>query len=166
MKMLYWIMIALAICTGCSSKEEKEKDDNITETGQITLYDKEKKAIAYIDYGDENTIYLWDGTPVAYLVSENKTVQGNEIFGFNGICLGWYYDGVLYGQDGYAVGAEKNVAKGQINMVITYVEQPKGVKYIKPIKHIREISPVQHVYINKWSDTDLTEFLKQGIKNE
>lgn len=49
---------------------------------EITLFDREGAAIAYIDTNDELTIFLWDGTPVAYL-------EKSTIYGFNGKHLGW-----------------------------------------------------------------------------
>lgn len=33
---------------------------------QISLYDSEGEARAYIDYDEEATIFMWDGTPVAF----------------------------------------------------------------------------------------------------
>ena len=36
-----------------------------------TFFDPDGNAVAYIDYKDENTIYMWDGTPTAYLDKEN-----------------------------------------------------------------------------------------------
>ena len=34
---------------------------------QISLYDSEGEARAYIDYDEEATIFMWDGTPVAFV---------------------------------------------------------------------------------------------------
>ncbi len=166
-KIFYPIILSvILIHIACSPKEEQEDDNNTLETEQITLYDKDKEAIAYIDYDEERTIYLWDGTPVAYLVSENKTINGDEVFGFNGTCLGWYYEGILYDRDGYVAGAKKGVAKGLINTIITHTERIKSIKHIKPVKHVRHISPIQHIFINKWSDTNLTTFLNNGIDDK
>lgn len=168
MKIFYPIILSVTLMytVGCSSKEEQEENNNIFETGQVTLYDNNKEAIAYIDYDDERTIYLWDGTPVAYLVSENKTIDGDEVFGFNGICLGWYYEGILYDYNGYVVGAKKGIIKGSINTTATHIEKIKSIKHIKPIKHIHHVSLAQHVFTNKWSETDLTTFLNNGINDK
>ena len=32
---------------------------------QVSLYDSQGEARAYIDYDEEATIFMWDGTPVA-----------------------------------------------------------------------------------------------------
>jgi hypothetical protein len=50
---------------------------------QETLFDINGNPVAYIDYDDEDIIYLWDGIPVAYLDYESN------IYGFNGKYLGW-----------------------------------------------------------------------------
>ena len=40
---------------------------------EISLFNSDGDAVAYIDTNDEdNTIYLWNGTPVAYLSSDSN----------------------------------------------------------------------------------------------
>lgn len=64
----------------------------------MTLFDNNGNAIAYIE--DDQTIYLWDGTPVAYLDS-------NDIFGFNGKHLGWFEGEIVWNHDGKRNGFNK-----------------------------------------------------------
>ena len=71
---------------------------------QISLYDSEGEARAYIDYDEEATIFMWDGTPVAFVEKDGRDLC---VFGFNGSFLGWYEDGVIYDKKGYAVGAKE-----------------------------------------------------------
>jgi len=60
---------------------------------EITLYNSEGEAVAYIDTDDEDlTIYLWNGKPVAYLEPNGDDYN---IYGFNGKHLGWYEDGII-----------------------------------------------------------------------
>lgn len=62
------------------------------------LYDKEGTAVAYIASDYENTIYLWEGVPAAYLYEDS------HIYGINGRHLGWFKDEVMYTNDGERVG--------------------------------------------------------------
>lgn len=62
------------------------------EAENITLYDMDGEAAAYIDTEDRNTIYLWSGEPAAYVLKRGSIP---EIFGFNGRHLGWLEKGIL-----------------------------------------------------------------------
>jgi len=118
---------------------------------EITLFDSGGNAVAYIAVDRNFTIYLWSGNPVAY-------IAGNNIYGLNGNHLGWYRDGIIRDQNGYAVGATKSAFSG-----VTRLEPVKGVKQIKPVKSIRQVAPVTPVFINSWSRNDLQSFLLYGV---
>lgn len=80
-------------------------------------------AVAYIDGGDDSTIYLWGGAPTAYL-------DGTSIYGFNGRHLGWFEEGVVRGNQGQRVGyTEDTIAKAGKP---SNTNRPKGVKLPKP----------------------------------
>lgn len=83
---------------GCSSaSEEKDPEEDL----QVTLYDRETEAIAYIDYEDDSTIYTFEGEPLAYIEADKW------VYGFNGKLLGWYSESVLYDRSYYAAGAKR-----------------------------------------------------------
>lgn len=119
---------------------------------EISIFDKNGDAKAYI--ADDLTIYLWDGDPVAYLY---KSSSDWHIYGFNGDHLGWYVDGIIYDNNGYAVGAQKDATN-----MITSIESIKGIKSIKPIKSIKEIAPIKPILSNSWGKTPLVIFLRAG----
>lgn len=123
---------------------------------QISIYDSNGEARAYIDYDKEATIFMWDGTPVAFIEKD-----GNDlcVFGFNGSFLGWYEDGIMYDKKGSAVGARK----GAVNM-ITKIEKIKGIQKITPMRPITPITPIQPIWKSSWSNTPLIEFLYYGKK--
>lgn len=123
---------------------------------QITLFDSEGEARAYIDYDEDATIFMWDGTPVAFIEKEGRDLC---VFGFNGSFLGWYEDGIIYDKKGYAVGARK----GAVSM-ITKIEKIKGIQKITPIRPITPITPISPIFKSSWSNTSLTEFLFYGKK--
>ena len=118
---------------------------------EVTLFDSDGSARAYIDYSQEATIFLWDGTPVAFLKNDGRNMC---VFGFNGNFLGWYEDGVIFDIKGNAVGARK----GAVSM-ITKIEPIKGIQKITPIRPITSITPIKPIFSNRWSSSSLTELL-------
>jgi hypothetical protein len=122
---------------------------------QVSLYDREGDARAYIDYDQEATIFMWDGTPVAFLNKEGNNIG---VVGFSGSFLGWYEEGVVYDKKGYKVGTRKEGA------FITKMERIKGIQKIVPIKPITPITPISPIFLISWSPTSLTEFLYWGKK--
>ena len=124
---------------------------------QVSLYNEEGEAIAYIDYGEEASIFLFDGTPVAFLEKDGDEIH---IWGFNRSFLGWYEDGKLYDEEGEIVGGREDAIAGSVD-----AEPWKGMQSITPIRPITSIiTPRQPTFRNTWSDTPLIEFLYFGKK--
>ena len=123
---------------------------------EISLFNSDGDAVAYIDVNDEdNTIYLWGGTPVAYLSAQSNYYN---IYGFNGNHLGWYEDGVLRNEDGDAVGFKK----GAISGIYTNYESYKSYKEYKPFKSYKSYAPYKPYFSNSFSNESLILFLKRG----
>lgn len=157
MRSLCGIVFSIAVlCAACESQEKNEEPEPELQTA---LYNQEKEPIAYIDYEDEATIYTFEGEPLAYLESEE------QVYGFNGKFLGWYWEGVLYDRSHYAVGAKQGIARGEINTFVTRPEKVKGVKQVKPVRHVPEIPLVRPVLKDHWSETSLKDFLNKGKKD-
>lgn len=150
-RVLFVLFAMLGLLSGCS---DNDNEPVIPQDAEVTLFDKETKPVAYIHFADnDSTIYMWDGTPVAYLEVEKK------VYHFNGQFLGWYADSVVYDSEGYAVAALKGVVKGEIRMNNTYAESVvKGVKEVKPVPHVQSLPPVTPQFKNSWSQTSLTDF--------
>ncbi len=125
-------------------------------SNQITLLDSDGEAVSYIDYKENGTIFMWDGTPVAFIHNDRRDIC---IIGFNGKFLGWYEDGIIYDKQGYVAGARK----GAVNM-IAKTEKIKRIQKITPIRPITPISPIKPILRSRWSNTSLTEFLYLGKK--
>ena len=123
---------------------------------QISLFDKNGEAICYIDYDEKATIYMWDGTPVAFI---QKDRNDDCIFGFNGQFLGWYEDGKVYDKQGYIVGATKE----KLNRIAS-MERIKSMKRIAPIRPITSMAPIRPMLRFSWSDTLLSAFILSGKK--
>jgi hypothetical protein len=123
---------------------------------QISLFDSEGEARAYIDYDEDATIFMWDGTPVAFLEKDRSDIC---VFGFNGSFMGWYEDGIIYDKKGYAVGARK----GSTNMM-TKMERMKSMQKMTPMRPMTPMTPMTPMWKSSWSSTSLTEFLYFGKK--
>lgn len=119
---------------------------------EITLFDREGAAIAYIDTNEELTIFLWNGTPVAYL-------EKSTIYGFNGKHLGWFKDGIVRDHQGGGVGfIEGAVSK------LTKLEPLKSLQKLTPLRSLQELEPLEPLFKDSWSGIPLDLFLLQGAK--
>lgn len=118
---------------------------------EVSLFDSKGAAIAYIADDSDQTIYLWEGEPVAYF-------SDNDIYGFNGKHLGWWQKGIIYNQEGDVVAAIKQVINGY-----TEYESFKGFKQFKPFKSFKEFAPFQPYLSSNWSNSSLRRFLLQGV---
>jgi len=126
----------------------------ISNAQQISLYDSNGEARAYIDFDEDATIFMWDGTPVAFLDKDGDDIC---VLGFNGSLLGWYNDGIVYDKKGYIVGARKDKIT-----FFTHIEEIKGIQRITPIRPITQVAAVQPVLLSSWSSTSLAEFIYFG----
>lgn len=122
---------------------------------EITLFNSNGEAIAYIDTDDEDlTIYMWNGAPVAYLDPDGDIF---DIYGFNGKHLGWYDDGIIRDHDGYAVGFIEGAAN-----IYTQYEPYKSYKNYKPFKSFKSYAPYKPYNKSTFSNEPLSLFLMKG----
>ncbi len=110
---------------------------------QVSLYNGSGKAVVYIDYGNENTIFTWSGEAIAYLTRQNSE---ELVFDFEGSFLGWYENGAVYNTNGDIVWARKE----RLNFV-PELEDVKNVQSLVPIKAPREVVPVKPIFSNNFS---------------
>jgi hypothetical protein len=119
---------------------------------ELSLYDAGARAVAYVADEDDQTIYLWSGKPVAYLLD-------GSVFGFNGKHLGWFEKGVVYDHDGGLVAALASRFNGP-------VQTPglKALKELRPLKSLRELKPLKPLFSYSWSETPARYFFLQGVE--
>jgi hypothetical protein len=133
-----------------------------SDQSEITLFDSRGKPIAYIAPDEELSIYLWDGTPAAYLEKDGGRARRRyaSVYGFNGKHLGWFSDGLIRDHSGSAACAVQ-----QRMGVVTSIEPVKGVKHkhIEPVKAVPEISPVPPVFMDMWGNNSCRTFLSGGL---
>lgn len=117
--------------------------------GQVTLYDRNGKAVAYLDSSDEETIFSFQGEPLAYLD------KSDNLYTFSGKYLGWFEDGIVWDPNGDAVGFNESKSPE-----FTDFEPFKDFKRIKPFKGFREQSPFRPFKSYKSSNRNFSEFLR------
>lgn len=119
----------------------------------VALFNKDGKAIAYIDTKDKDrTIYLYSGEPVAF-------VSETDVYGFNGKHLGWYEKGIVRDHKGDKIGNTKKAATGY-----TQYEPYKSYKQQKPYIGHKSYPPYKPYFSTSWTDNSFETFLLQGIE--
>jgi hypothetical protein len=118
---------------------------------EITLFDSDGEAVAYIDTADELNIYLWEGKPVAYLDEQS-------IYGFNGKHLGWFKGGIIWDHKGFAVG----FVEGAVNK-LTKLEPLKGLQELTPLKSLQELEHLNHCIKINGQEYHLKFFYLWGV---
>lgn len=118
-----------------------------------TLYDNTGTPIAYLDTNDRNTIFLWNGVPVAYIDKDYA------VYGFNGMHLGWYFNGYMRDLNGFIVGFNRQSAS-----IIVKVSPFKSFKMTKPVKSVKQIRRIKPIWKKSNSTLCLSQFLANGMK--
>ncbi|HZK93089.1 MAG TPA: hypothetical protein VFC67_02695 [Prolixibacteraceae bacterium] len=118
-----------------------------------TLFEPNGTPVAYLAYDDENTVYLWNGQPVAYLANDHL------LYGFNGVHLGWYENGIIWDLNGYRVGFNAKTL-----LCYAKYEPYKLYKTYKPYKAYQSYAKYKPYYKTSKSDITLRQFLHSGSK--
>jgi hypothetical protein len=122
------------------------------DSGDIELFASAGNAVAYISPENEMTIYLWPGTPCAYLDDES-------IYGFTGKHLGWFRDGVVYDHGGRVIAATAESFREPVKHA-----PAKGLKRLRPLKGLKEIKPLKPLFVKAWSETPAEAFFLLGAR--
>ena len=118
---------------------------------ETTLFGAKGDPKAYIARDEENTIYSFNGKPLAY-VDENS-----NIYGFNGKHLGWFEDGIVWDHQGKRVGFTKRTSS-----IFTQFEPFKGFKQFKPFRAFKQYAPYKPFKAMSTSSFNLLDFLEKG----
>src|SRR2546426_2666796 len=121
---------------------------------EISLFDGNGRASAYIVANDDLTIYLWSGEPVAYLVRDRG--RDFHVYGFNGKHLGWFVAGIVRDHDGDAACALKGAISNP------QLEPLKSLKSLKPLKSLKELAPLRALFSQQWGELPCRFFMNQG----
>jgi hypothetical protein len=118
---------------------------------ETTLFNRDGDAVAFITEDYYETIYLWDGNPVAYLHEDQ------HVYGINGRHLGWLVDEVIYTNNGERIGFTIN------SCPVSVAKEPiKGEKSMRDEIQSRWEAPAFPKLSFNLADRDLGDFLKEG----
>lgn len=121
---------------------------------EISLFDGEGRAAAYIVADDDRTIYLWSGEPVAYLVQDRG--RDFHVYGFNGRHLGWFVAGMVRDHGGDAACAVRDAVSNP------RIEPLKSLKLLKPLKFLKKLAPSRPIFSQEWGKLPCRSFMQQG----
>jgi hypothetical protein len=116
---------------------------------EITLFNKNGTPVAYIA-DDGETIYLWDGRPVAYL-------KGDKVYGWQGRQLGWFQNGTVFDIYGLRTGFIKSKSP-----IATEVEPLKAQKRLTPSRGKKQAQVIKPVLCYGYSNNPLEDLLEKG----
>ncbi|MEO8399940.1 MAG: 4-fold beta flower protein [Ignavibacteriaceae bacterium] len=115
-----------------------------------TIFNSNGEATHYIE-NTTNTIYSFDGSPVAFL-SWNSS-SGYNIYTFKGQHLGWFNNEIIRDHDGNIIGFEK----GAVN-TFTKLEPMKGMKKALPMKPMEALAPAKPLFFDRFSKNSIVAF--------
>ena len=117
-----------------------------------TFYNSEGHPVFYTKDGE--TLYHFDGTPLAYF-------HNDSIYSFGGKHLGRLANGLIRDNDGDVAFFTQGSHGGPVKP-IRQIKPIKSIKSIKPIKNIREIRPVKPVNSLNWSEHSDESFFAEN----
>lgn len=116
-----------------------------------TLYNVRGRAVAYIDR-DGKSIYLYDGTPVAWL-SEAC------VYAYSGRFLGWMKDGWLVARDGTRAFFTQASSGGPAKPA-RQARPARGARGARPARGAREARPARPAARYGWSANSDESFFR------
>lgn len=118
----------------------------------LTFYNSQGGAIAYLD-DDNVSIYLYNGTPVAWL-------SGEDVYSYPGRYLGWMQEGWVFDRNGARAFFTDNANGGPVKPV-RQVRPVRGVRDVRPVRGVREVRPVKPVKSLNWSRLSVAAYFNQ-----
>ena len=89
----------------------------------VEFWNQQGRPVAYID-DDDQSIYLWDGSPVAW-------IDGDAIYSYSVRFLGWLWDGWVRNLDGDCVFFTEFASGGPVRPVHPRA-QKRSCLYFRP----------------------------------
>jgi hypothetical protein len=116
-----------------------------------TLFDKHGNPVAYIADDYNKTVYLWDGSLVAYIYEDE------HVYGINGRHLGWWVDEILYNVDGDRIA----FTSGTCPVAIGKEPQKNKKQRMEEIRPRWKAPPLPKLGFD-FASQDLADFLREG----
>jgi hypothetical protein len=116
-----------------------------------TLFSATGIPTAYFATDYQQSIYLWDGSAVAYLF------EGKHVYGMNGHHLGWFVQEILYNSDGERIGFTAKTCP-----VCIAKEPPRSKRLPRDEVRPRWNAPAFPNLTDRVAKEDLGAFLRRG----
>ena len=113
------------------------------------LWDVHGHAVAYID-DDNESIYMRDGTPVAWL-------SESSVYTYRGKLLGWFWDGWIFGRDGKCVLFTERSQPGA-RKPFRQTPEDRGDQGLQPYRDARETPQKRRERSALWSSQNVLSF--------
>lgn len=107
----------------------------------LDFFDLSGKPYAYSDDGE--TIYTFEGVPIAYL-------DGDSIYGFNGSHLGYFHSGAIHDCHGNTLLFSDGATGGPMKPM-KQMKPMKGIKQMLPMKGMKQMKPMKPMFSMGWS---------------
>ncbi|WP_369123379.1 4-fold beta flower protein [Marinobacter salarius] len=118
----------------------------------VTLYSSSGQAVAYVDH-DGQSIYLYDGRPVAWLSDES-------VFAYSGRYLGWVDNGWFYDRNGRPAFFTEDSTGGPARPARS-ARPARGARGARPARGAREARPAKPARSLSWSELSGNAFFEQ-----
>lgn len=110
----------------------------------VTFYNVEGRNIAWSSgTQDYPTIFLLDGTPVAWIAD-------NALYDYSGNYLGWFQDGWVRDRAGNAVFFTAEATGGPVKPA-RQARPVRGANTAHPVRGTREVQPTRPARTSSWS---------------
>jgi hypothetical protein len=113
------------------------------------LWDIHGQAVAYID-DDKQSVYLRDGTPVAWL-------SEHALYTYRGKLLGWLWEGWVFGRDGKCVLFTEHAQPGAPKP-FRQPPEDRGERTPRPSRDARETAQKRPGRVSVWSSKSAVLF--------
>jgi len=107
----------------------------------LDFYDLNGDPYAYSEDGE--TIYTFDGRPIAH-------ISGDSIYSFSGKHLGFFEAGQIWDHNG-AILLFTDDSQGGPMKPLKSLKPLKGLKELKPLKGLKELKPLKALKSMSWS---------------
>jgi hypothetical protein len=116
----------------------------------IYLYDSRGNPFGYSDDGE--TIYTFDGKPIAFL-------DEDSLYAFSGAHLGFFENGQIWDHSGGVVLFTGGASGGPMKPLKS-LKPLKGLKQVKPLKGLKELKPLKPLKNMAWSRVPPNSFFR------
>lgn len=140
------LLAVAAVVAGCSTLPQEASG-----APGVALHGVDGRAAGWL--GDDRTIRLLTGQPVAYLADRSESPG---VYRFDGRHIGWFSSGILRDSNGDGVCA--------VASLVASPQPARAVPTLEPApeKILRDVEPPKPTFTRNWSPVNCADFLAEG----